>query len=331
MKKVVSILVALLIVSSLLVSACAEETVRIGYCVNFMSHEWYQNICLGAQVRADELGVELLLADANNDASTQISMCENLLASDIDVLCITPVDANVLGSIISQANEMGIPVITESNVVEGAVTYVGISNYTGGYLAGEWLVNYCSENEFVPKLLIVGVPSLEDCRNRVAGFKAALEDSGIEYAIAQEIDGEGLKEVVVERSTDALTAHPDINCVFGINDDSATGAMQAYKAAGLDESALVAIGFGFEGQVGQQALLSDGPYKAALAMFPNYVGVGLIDASMKVVAGEEMPEHYETPIVVITEENFETYYDANEDGSYSIDFEAVRSLEEAAD
>lgn len=309
--------------------ALAEEAgvPKVGYCVNLMSHEWYKNICNGAEARAEELGIELLIADGNSDSATQISMCENLLASDIDVLVVTPVDNQVLGGIVAQAAEAGVPVITESNIVDGAATYVGIDNELSGEMAAQWLAEYAEENDITPNVLIVGAFSLADCTMRVDGFKKGLEDSGIEYTIAQEIDGEALKETCVERATDALTAHPDVNVIFGINDDSTTGAMQAYKAAGLDEDNLVAIGFGFEGAVGQQALLEDGPYKAALAMFPNYVGVGLIDASVKAYNGEELPEWYQTPTVMITEDNFDTYYYEDGDG-YSINFEAVRELQD---
>ena len=127
-------------------------------------------------------------------------------------------------------------------------------------------------------------------------------------------------------SQDALTAHPDINVVFGINDNSATGAMAAYKEAGLDESKLTVIGFGFEGVVGQTALLSGSPYKASLAMFPNYVGVGCIDAAVKAIKGESLPSHYETPTVAINAKNFDQFYN-KEGNSYVIDFEAVRKLE----
>lgn len=326
-RRILSGLIALVLLFGAFCVAVAEtKTPRIGYCVNFMSHEWYQNICKGAQVRAEEMGVELLLADANNDSATQISMCENLLANDIDVLVVTPVDNQVLGSIIAQAREQNIPVITESNRVDGATTFVGIDNELSGKLAGLWLGEYAKAKGIMPNVLIVGAYSLADCCMRVDGFKAGLEESGIEYTIAQEVDGEALKETCVERSTDALTAHPDVNAIFGINDDSTTGAMQAYKAAGLDEAKLTAIGFGFEGEVGQQALLNDGPYKAALAMFPNYVGVALIDAAVKAFNGEEMPDWYQTPTVMVTAENFHTFYNEGENG-YEINFDAVRELE----
>ncbi len=305
--------------------ASGQKKLSVGYVVNFMSHEWYQNICNGAKDRAAELGVDLKIADANLDVSKQIAAAENFITQKVDVLVLTPVDAKAMGPIVKQAEKAGIPVITESNVVEGAKTYVGISNQVGGKKAGEWFVKYAKDNKIDPKILIVGLPNFEDCRQRVAGFKEALAASGMKYEILQEVDGQGLKEKALSVSQDALTAHPDVNVIFGINDDSTTGGMAAYKAAGLDESKLTAIGFGFEGAVGQNALISKGPYKAALAMFPNFVGVGIVDAAVAISKGETLPAHYETPTMVIDTTNFDTFYTKDGD-KYKMNYDAIRGL-----
>lgn len=302
-----------------------DKKIKVGYVVNFMSHEWYQNICKGAKQRAEELGVDLSIADANLDINKQVSAAENFIAQQVDILVLTPVDAKALPPVVKAAKDAGIKVVTESNVVEGSDTYVGISNKEGGRKAGLWFADYAKKNSIDPKILIIGLPNFEDCRQRVEGFKVGLEESGIDYEIKQEVDGQGLKEKALEVAQDALTAHPDVNVIFGINDDSTTGGMAAYKAAGLDESKLTAIGFGFEGAVGQNALLSGGPYKAAVAMFPNFVGVSLIDAAVALYNGEELPDHYETPTIVITLDNFDQFYNKVGD-KYEMDFDTIREL-----
>lgn len=305
--------------------ADTNKKIKVGYVVNFMSHEWYQNICKGAKEEAAALNVDLSIADANLDSNAQVSAAENFIAQKVDVLVLTPVDAKALAPVVAAAKKAGIKVVTESNVVEGADTYVGISNKTGGKNAGLWFAEYAKKNNIDPKVLIVGLPNFEDCRQRVEGFKEGLKESGIKFEIKQEVDGQGLKEKALTASQDALTAHPDVNVIFGINDDSTTGGMAAYKAAKLDESKLTAIGFGFEGAVGQGALLSGGPYKAACAMFPNFVGVSLVDASVALMKGEKLPAHYETPTTTITKETFDKFYSKDGD-KYKINFDAVRTL-----
>ena len=303
----------------------ADRPLKVGYVVNYMSHEWYQNICKATEERAAELGVDLVIADANLDVAAQISKAENLIAQGVDVLVLTPVDARALGELVRQAREEGILVITESSPVAGSDTYVGIDDKQSGKKAARWFVEYARVRDIDPKILIVGHPVFETSRRRAEGFKEALAESGLEYEIKQEIDGQGLKEKAFQSAQYALTAHPDINVIFGINDDSTTGALAAYKAAGLDEAELTAIGFGFEGSVGQNALLGNTPYKAALAMFPNFVGVSLIDAAVALGKGVEFPSHYEMPTQVITPDNFYTFYRQEGDG-FAMDYDAIRQL-----
>jgi ABC-type sugar transport system substrate-binding protein len=298
---------------------------KFGYVLNDMSHEWYQNIAKGARARAAELGIEINIADAAMDAAKQVSQLENMLAQNVNVLIITPVDVKALPNIINEANAAKVPVITESNVVQGAKTYVGIDNVAGGKKAGLWFAEYAKANNITPKIIIVGLPAFEDCRQRVQGFKAGMDEAGLKYTILQEVDGQGSKETSLKVAQDAITAHPDVNVIFGINDNSTTGGMAAYKEAGLDESKLTAIGFGFEGVVGREALLSGGPYKAAVAMFPDYVGVSVVDAAYKAAQGESLPAHYESGTVVITQQNFPQFY-TRQGNDYATNFEAIRAL-----
>lgn len=311
--------------------ACAQQEsdpkkLKVGYVINFMSHEWYQNISRSAIARAGELGVELIVADANLDVAAQISKAENLLAQGVAVLILSPVDAKALGSVIKQAKAAGVKVITESNPVPGADSYVGIDNYAGGFKAGEWFAAYAKEKGIDPKILVIGLPNFDDCRQRVDGFKAALVTAGISHEIVQEVDGQGLKEKAFKVAQDALTANPHINVIYGINDDSTTGGMAAYKAAGLDEDVLTAIGFGFEGTVGQTALTDDTPYVGSLAMFPNFVGGALIDAAIKLTNGEILPDHYETPTIVVTRENLGQFYELGSEPPFVMKMDAVRVM-----
>jgi len=323
-------LIALLALMACVVS-CAGETesgsqkLKVGYVVNFMSHEWYQNICRAAQKHADAQGIDLIIADANMDVAAQISKAENLLAQGVDVLVLTPVDAKAMGPVVRQAKAAGVAVITESNPVPGSDTYVGIDNEASGFKAGQWFAQYAKEQNIAPKILVIGFPNFEDCRQRVDGFKRGMESGGIAYEIVQEVDSQGMKEKAFKVAQDALTAHPGINVIFGINDDSTTGGMAAYKAAGLDESALTAVGFGFEGIVGHTALMNGSPYRSALGMFPDFVGVSLVDAALKLHAGQKLPAHYETPTLMITRDNVDQFYDRSSE-PFTMKLDAVGAL-----
>ena len=59
---------------------------------------------------------------------------------------------------------------------------------------------------------------------RVSGFEKALTNyTGM--TIVQRIPGEGQRDKAFKAAQDLLQAHPDIDAIFGINDDSALGAV----------------------------------------------------------------------------------------------------------
>jgi ABC-type sugar transport system substrate-binding protein len=267
----------------------------------------------------------LTVVDAALDANKQISQIENFLTQGVDVLIISPADPRSLSNAVAEAIKQGVPVIADATPFDGAATFVGIDDISAGHKAGVWLADYAKTNKIEPKILIVNANSYENCFNRAIGFKKALDESGIKYSIAADVDGKAIKETCIQLSQDALTAHPDINVIFGINDNSTSGGMAAYKESGLDESKLLAIGFGFEGQVGRELLLSGGPYKTALAMFPDYIGVNIIDASYKLYNKENIPAHYESGTAMITREDFTRFYTKN-GNDYDLNFDAVRKL-----
>lgn len=323
------LLPAVLALALAAVSGCAaadDGKVKVGYVVNFGSHEWYQNVVKGAEDTAKEEGYDFEWADANVDLAKQISQCENMLTKGVDVLMLSPVDPDGLSSVMSQAQEQETPVVTESNTVPGAKTAVGIKNLEAAKLLGEWAGDYITNTLHTKaKVLIVGLPTQVDTRDRVSGFKQGLEESGADFEIVQEVNGGGLKDQALDVSADAITAHPDINMIFGINDDSALGGTQAYQEAGLDIAKLTTLGFGVEGRAGKGALTSGGPYKAGLGMFPEYVGRTLIEQAKAVHDGEEVPERTVTPATVLTADNLSQFYTKDGD-DWKINYDAVKGL-----
>jgi ribose transport system substrate-binding protein len=301
-----------------------KETYKIGFLAFMMGQEWYKSIADGAQARAKELGIELIVADSNNDSTTQINAFENFIAQQVDAIIISPVDVKALVPVMNQAKAAGILVISESNSIDGAVTRVGSSDYESGFITGQWYGDYVKKNKIDPKILILGYKSLQNCRDRVDGFKAGMTDKGITYQVKTEVDG-GFREASLNAATDAFTANPDINTVFGINDDSTLGAVAALKGANINPETFTAILYGLEGVAGRSALEGRGPYKAGLSMFPEFVGVACVDAAFAALNGESVPANYKTPTAVIESKDFSKFF-IKEGNSYALNYETVRSL-----
>ncbi|MCK5569667.1 MAG: sugar ABC transporter substrate-binding protein [Spirochaetes bacterium] len=282
---------------------------RVGYVTNYAMHEWYQNVMKGMRARAEMLGIELEIIDANLDMAKEVSAAEDLMAKGVDVLIITPVEQKGAEPILKKAKIEGIPVVIEASAVEGMKTLVAICDYDCGYKGGVETGKYVKEHlGGKARILAIDLPMLRPCILRVDGFFDGIRTIVPDAELVHRLDGQGLKDHALQVSTDALTADPDINVIYGCNDDSALGALQAYRAAGLDENELVVCGTGGEGNAFIHAMKEGGPYKVEAAMFPEAVGYNCIEMAVKLYNNEEVPEHFVTPTFALTPENWDKYY-----------------------
>jgi len=300
---------------------------KVGHVTNYLVHEWYQNLTKGEQARADEWGIDFSINDANLDLNKSLAAVDDYLAQDVDVLNFTPVNEEASGPKITEAAATGLPIICESSPTDGCTTLVSIDDYAAGYKVGVWAGDYVNANlDGKAVILDVGLPALSTTVNRSQGFIDGITSVlGENATVAQSVDGNGLKDVAVQVSADALTAHPDVNVIFGINDDSALGGMQSYEAAGLDMENLLVVGFGCEGNACKDALMEGGPYKVSAAMFPEYQGRLLIDAGVAALNGTELAPHTIAPSTPMTADNLAQYY-TQEGDTYTPNFEAIAEI-----
>jgi len=312
MKKRLTILivVALLVVfTTTLAFAQAKKPKRVGWVGNYMMHEWYQSLQKGMKARAAELGIELEVADANLDMAKQVSFAEDFMAKGVDVLIISPVQQEGAEAIVKKAKAEGLPLIIEASAVKGMTTLVAICDYDCGFKGGVETGKYVKAKlGGKARILAVDLPMLRPCILRVDGFYDGIRTIIPDAVMVHRIDGQGLKDKSLQVATDALTKDSNVNVLYGCNDDSALGALQAYKAAGLDTKKVVVCGTGGEGNAFIKAMQEGGPYQVEAAMFPEAVGYECINMAVKLFNNEKVPEHWVTPTFGLTADNWNKYY-----------------------
>jgi ribose transport system substrate-binding protein len=298
----------------------------VGHVVNYLMHEWYQNETKGEMARAADFGIEFSLNDANLDLQKSLAGVDDYLAKGVDAIVFTPVNEEASAPTIKKAVASGMPVVCEGSPTEGCLTLVSINDYEAGYKVGVWAGEYAKAN-FGGKALVldIGLPALSTTVARSNGFADGLKSVLPDAQIVQSVDGKGLKDEAVKVAADALTANPDVNIIFGINDDSALGGLQAFQAAGLDTANLLVVGFGCEGKACKSALMEGGPYKVSAGMFPEYQGRLLINAAVAAFNGFPMPPHIVAPTTPVTKDNLGTFY-TQEGDEWVPNFEATAAI-----
>ena len=298
----------------------------VTHITNYGVHEWYQNLTKGEAARAADYGIDFKQVDANLDLQASLAAVEEV-AGQVDVINFTPVNEEASGPTLTKiGTDTGKPIICESSPTDGCTTLVSIDDYAAGFKVGVWAGEYAQENlDGEARVLDVGLPALTTTVARSTGFAEGLKSVLPDAEVVQSVDGKGLKDEAVKVSNDALTANPNVNIIFGINDDSALGGLQAFESQGGDISQLLVVGFGCEGKACKDALAEGGPYKVSAAMFPEYQGRLLIDAGVAALNGVELPAHIVAPTAAVTADNLGDYY-TKEGNDYVPNFDAISQL-----
>jgi ribose transport system substrate-binding protein len=234
-----------------------------------------------AAARHPELKV--IFKDAQNDTLKQRSHIEELVSSKVDLIIISPKEAQPLTEPVARAMEAGIPVIVLDRAVLGDkyTCFIGADNKKIGKAAGQWIARKLGGKGKVVELkgLMTSIPG----QNRHNGFREGI--AGTEIEIIFEADMKWLEPDARKEMESALARFDHIDLVYAHNDPGAHGAYLAAKAAGRDN--IVFVGIDALPQEGV-AYVKQGILDATFR-YPTG-GAEAIDAALKILNGQTVPK-----------------------------------------
>jgi ribose transport system substrate-binding protein len=256
-------------------SSAALGAKTIGVSIQNREAQFYQDMESGMRREAGTYGYNLIVVDANRDNAKQQSQVEDFISKKVDAIVLTPYDSQAIGSAIVEANNAGIPVFTAdiaSTSKEGkVVAHVASDNVQGGFAAGKLV---CEATQKSGSVAIIDEPEVTSVQDRVKGFKEALAQLCPGVKVVADVDSGGTRDKANSDAGDILQAHKDLTAIFGINDDSALGALTAVKAAGL--TGKIAI-VGYDATPEARAAIGAGEMYGDAIQFPAKIGSTTID------------------------------------------------------
>ncbi len=261
-------------------------TATIGVSLLTRTHPFYQDLEAGLQAEAAKHGYQLLVQAGEFDVARQKDQIENFLVRKVDAIVLSPCDSRSIGTSVQAANAAGIPVFTADIAVlaDGAevVCHVASDNVAGGRLAAQALAQALGGEGDVA---IIDHPEVESVIQRVAGFEEELaRHEGLR--IVAKLPGRGTKDMAFRTAEDILQAHPGLDGIFGINDDSALGALAAVEKAGkLGQVTIV----GFDAVPEARAAIDAGKIHADVVQQPREIGRATIAAVAAYLSGQTVP------------------------------------------
>ncbi len=248
-------------------------------------HEYYVGYIEGIQKAAREYGVEVIVVDSKWDAQKQESDIQTFIEEGVDAIICSPVDPEMIGEVLGEAEDAGIAVIVEMTYVDGIDPLVGTDQYDGGQLAGKYAGQWINRNcNGICEVAILDFPFFRNINDRVDGFVDGLNEVCPNARIVAVIDAQAKMETALATTQRILEEHPGVRCIFGINDDSAKGANEAFHNLGFDTSEVCIVGF--DADRGCRKLIAGDEYiKASVAADTDIIGAVCIDTAIKKIEG----------------------------------------------
>jgi ribose transport system substrate-binding protein len=290
---------------------------KLGISMKTLDAPYFAAQEVSAKKHAEELGCEVISADAQNDLNKQVADIEDMVAQGINALIVNPRDSKGLVPAVNAATAAGVKVFVIDSTLDPQaqfITLVQSSNTQNGLLVGQWLADQ-SKGKDLKIALISGDKGNEVGQERRLGVLAGLLEGQLrnEGRARFEVVGQGWgawgNEGGLKAMEDLLVANPDINVVLGENDSMVLGAQKALEQAGRTDGVLFLAAA--DGQKEALKLIKDGKYGATGLNDPALVASTAVDLAKKAIEGT-LPADvskitYTTPMA-ITKDNVDTYY-----------------------
>ena len=271
---------------------------RIGVTLLTREHEFYRQLEAGLKDAADKQGYQLIITSGDFDLAKQQSQIENFIVQRVDAIIVCPADSKGIGPAIERANQAKIPVFTADIAAQGGevVSHIASDNLSGGRLAADFIARALKGEGSVG---IIGQQEVQTGLDRELGFKEEMQKYP-NIKIVSVLNGGGVRDRALKAAEDMLQGNPGMKAIFGINDDSALGALSAAEARGRTD--LVIVGYDATPEA-VQAIERNSALKADVAQQPRDLGAKTIDAIHSYLTGGQVQKQIAVPVQIVDATN----------------------------
>jgi ribose transport system substrate-binding protein len=272
----------------------------IGVSIQDLEAQFYQQMEAGMKSEAAKFGYKVTFVDASRDSARQQSQVEDFISRKVDAIILTPYDSQAIGSAIVEANGANIPVFT-ADIANASkqgvvVSHVASNNVQGGQQAGMLM---CSALHGAGSVAIIDEPEVTSVQDRVKGFRMALAQKCPNVKVVADVDSGGTRTKANADTGDVLQRYKDLKGIFGINDDSALGAVAAIQAAGMKGIAVV----GYDASPEARTAIANGSMVGDAIQHPDVIGAKTIDVIHDYFSGKTVPARIDVPVGTYTKAN----------------------------
>ena len=284
----------------------AGDQVVIGLVTKTEVNPYFVKLRQAATAEAEKQGAKLIarFGKFDGDNEGQVAAVEDLISAGVKGILITPNNSTGMLGIIKKARDKGVLVIaldTATDPADAVDATLATDNFEAGVLQGEYARKALGDKQ--PKLAMLdGTPGGSVDNQRHDGFLKGFGIQEGDPAIVGKQNTHGAQDEGQTAMENLLTAHPDINVVYTINEPAAEGAYAAIKARGKTKDIVLTSIDG--GRLGVQ-YVQQGKIVATVMQFPKIMATKGVDYVVDYVKTGNKPSGFiNTGASLITDKPF---------------------------
>jgi ribose transport system substrate-binding protein len=291
-------------------AAMAQDTKVIGVSIPAATHGWAGGMNFHAQeaiARLEEVypDLDFVLATAS-DAGKQVNDIEDMVATrNISALVVLPFESDPITPPVQSVANSGVWV----TVVDRGLSIPGIENlYVAGdnpgfgTVSGEFMRSQMPDGGKI--VVLRGIPTTID-NERVAGFEAAIEGSGIEIVGMEH--GNWNRDDSFNVMQDFLSKYDQIDAVWASDDDMAVGVLAAIEAADRQDVKFVLGGAGMKEMV-KRVMDGDAMIPADVTYPPSMIATAIELTAVGMTSTAPVSGTFTIGSVLVTPDNAAQFY-----------------------
>ncbi|HEX3479170.1 MAG TPA: ABC transporter substrate-binding protein [Kofleriaceae bacterium] len=256
-------------------------------------HQFWQAVKLGAEKAAKELKVRITFEGPENESQVdkQLEMLQTALARKPQAICFAALDSKAAIPLLKKAQAAKIPVVGFDSGVDSdiPVATAATDNVAAAGFAADKMAELIGDAGEVALVVHdqtsrTGIDRRDGFVNRIKAKHPRITIVGVQYG-----GGDHLKSTDLAKAM--LQAHPNLKGMFGANEGSAIGVVNAVKEL-RKQGKVVVIGYD-AGKLQKDAVRS-GLMAGAISQDPVGIGYKCVEAAVKAIKGETVPKTIDT-------------------------------------
>lgn len=270
-----------------------SSPIRVGWTSpGFDVSDAWERYYLAFEGRMEEQGipyeVNLQAASSHDAHAEQLAHIEAFITQGVDYIVLGPTELETQVPSIRAVHEAGIPLIIINHTRrlpfdDQTLMYTAFDHQVGGVMTGEWIMDRLGGEGKIGLMRILP-GDMDD--QRFGGAWSVLENGDFEIVSEAFTYADRAKSFQVAENM--MTAHPDIDLLFGLCSACALGGVPALAA--MDLTGQVDI-IGFGGIPEETELMSNGTFSGSVFRFIDDLGVSVAEAVKRHMEGraDEVP------------------------------------------